>query len=103
VTSVNGIDTFNDNNDSGRTSSYDIFLEKLSSNGKFLYVRTFGGAGDDFGMADAITASGDVLMTGMYRGTVNFDPQKNAILHLLGGISPGAAFLVEYDPNGYLA
>jgi hypothetical protein len=103
VTSVNGIDIFNDNNDNNRTSSYDIFLEKLSSNGKFLYVRTFGGAGDDFGMADAITASGDLLLTGMYRGTVNFDPQKNAILHLLGGISPGAAFLVEYDPNGYLS
>jgi hypothetical protein len=102
VTSVNGTGEFNDSNDNGRDSSYDIFLEKLSTNGKFLYVRTFGGAGDDFGMADALTAGGDVLLTGMFRGTVDFDPSKTGVLHLLGGHSPGAAFLVEYDPDGYL-
>ena len=99
---LTGTGTFDDNNDPDRSSSYDIFLEKLSTNGKFIYVRTFGGAGDDFGMADAITPQGDVLVTGMYRGTVNFDPQKGGVLHLLGGHSPGAAFLVEYDANGYL-
>jgi hypothetical protein len=102
VTSVTGIDQFDDNNDPGRMSSYDIFLEKLSTNGKFLYVRTFGGAGDDFGMADAITSTGDVLITGMFRGTVNFDPAPGGVLHLLGGFSPGAAYLLEYDANGFL-
>ena len=102
VTSVPGVDTFDDNNDSGRTSSYDVFLEKLSTNGKFLFVRTYGGAGDDFGMADALTSSGDILLTGLFRGTVNFNPEKGDVTHLLGGHSPGAAFLVEYDSNGFL-
>jgi hypothetical protein len=102
VTSVNGVNTFNDNNDNNRSTSYDIFLEKLSTNGRFLYVRTFGGAGDDFGMADALTPTGDLLLTGMFRGTVNFNPEKGGVFHLLGGQSPGAAFLVEYDSNGYL-
>jgi hypothetical protein len=102
VTSVNGVGQFNDSNDSGRTSSYDTFLEKLSTNGRFLFVRTYGGAGDDFGMADALTPDGDILLTGMFRGTVNFDPRKNHVLHLRGGHSPGAAFLVEYDAKGYL-
>jgi hypothetical protein len=103
VTSVPGTGTFDDSNDQNRTTSYDIFLEKLSTNGKFIYVRTFGGAGDDFGMADAITDTGDILLTGMFRGTVNFNPAKGEVTHLFGQHSPGAAFLVEYDENGYLA
>jgi hypothetical protein len=103
VTSVNGTGTFDDSNDTGRTSSYDIFLEKLSTNGKFIFVRTFGGAGDDFGMADALTDTGDILLTGMFRGTVNFNPAKGEVTHLFGEHSPGAAFLVEYDENGYVA
>jgi hypothetical protein len=103
VTSHNGVGTIDDNNESNRKSSYDIFLEKLSSTGRFDYVRTFGGAGDDFGMADALTDTGDILLTGMFRGTVNFNPARGQTTHLLGGSSPGAAFLVEYDPNGYLA
>jgi hypothetical protein len=103
VTSKEGVGEFDDSNDPNRYSSYDIFLEKLSTNGKFLYVRTFGGAGDDFGMADALTSSGDILLTGMYRGTVNFNPIKGQVTHLRGGHSPGAAFLVEYDSKGYLA
>jgi len=102
VTSINGVGQFDDNNDNGRSSSYDIFLEKLSTNGKFLYVRRFGGAGDDFGMADALTSSDDVLMTGEFRGTVNFNPEKGDVNHLLDA-GNGDGFLVEYDSNGYLA
>jgi hypothetical protein len=103
VTSTPGVGQFDDNNDPGRTPSYDIFFEKLDDNGKFVFVKTFGGAGDDFGMADALTDTGNILLTGMARGTVNFSPTKGKTLNLLGGHSPGTAFLVEYDSKGHLA
>ncbi|MBV8781655.1 MAG: hypothetical protein JO353_09675, partial [Phycisphaerae bacterium] len=102
VTSKKGVDSFTDQNDNGRDFSYDIFIEKLSTNGRYLYVRTFGGQGDDFGLGEAIASNGDLLYTGRFRGTVDFDPSKTGVKHLLdSGFNDG--FLLELTEGGSLA
>ena len=102
VTSEKGVNSFKDANDENRKYSYDIFMEKLSKNGRFIYVRTFGGQGDDFGLGEAISSTGTLLYTGRFRGTVDFDPSKTSVQHLFdAGIDDG--FLLELTEGGALA
>lgn len=52
----------------------DVYIQKLNSDGNFVWAKSFGGGGNDHGYAIAIDASENVFVTGMYRGTVDFDP-----------------------------
>ena len=102
VTSHVSVNAIRDANDKNRPDSYDIFIEKISTNGKFIYVRTFGGSGDDYGLGDAITPQGTLLYTGRFRGTVDFDPSKTGVQHLLDvGIDDG--YLLNLTEAGTLA
>lgn len=70
----------------------DIFLAKYDSNGTFQWVKSAGGASDDFGIDIGLDNSGKVYITGYYSGTINF-----------GSISKTAMgdteiFLTKYDP-----
>ena len=49
IKSVEGDDNFDDPNDNNRDFSYDIFVQRLSTNGKFLAATSIGSSGDDFG------------------------------------------------------
>jgi hypothetical protein len=72
LTSTLGDDSFDDPNDSGRDFSYDIYVSRLSTNGKFVSAVNYGGAQDDFGGGLAFNPAGDVLITGQFRETVQF-------------------------------
>jgi len=50
----------------------DAFLAKFSADGKPLWVRSAGGAGDDHGFGVAVDRRGDCLWTGAASGTANF-------------------------------
>ncbi len=52
----------------------DIFISKLDGSGNFVWAKTIGGAGLDAGVSIATDASGNVIATGYFRGTVDFDP-----------------------------
>lgn len=52
----------------------DIFLMKLNSSGDFLWVKSFGDSGDDLINSIAVDLSGNVYLTGAFKGTVDFDP-----------------------------
>jgi len=55
----------------------DIFISKLDSSGNFVWTKSIGGvAGNDYGNSIAIdlAGSGDVYTTGIFVGTVDFDP-----------------------------
>lgn len=76
----------------------DIFLLKLDPNGNFLWVRTFGGAEQDAGFSVTFDPIGNVLITGNFGETVDFDPGPgNIVLTSKGGID---AFVVKLDPAG---
>jgi hypothetical protein len=52
----------------------DIFVSKLDSGGNFLFARRMGGTANDQGRGIAVDASGNVLTTGWFSGTADFDP-----------------------------
>ncbi len=52
----------------------DIFISKLDSNGKFVWVVTMGGVGNEVGYSMALHRNGDIYTTGAFDKTVDFDP-----------------------------
>jgi hypothetical protein len=56
-------------------SEDDIFLTKINSNRSYGWTKTMGGTDHDFGRSVAVDSSGNVYITGSFRGTnVDFDP-----------------------------
>lgn len=54
--------------------SNEVFAVKLDSSGLFQWVRTIGGAAADHGTSVEIDASGNVIVAGDFKGTVDFNP-----------------------------
>ncbi len=52
----------------------DIFILKLDSTGNLVWAKRLGGPYWDRGVAISVDASGNVLTSGNFRGTVDFDP-----------------------------
>jgi len=52
----------------------DIFISKFDQSGNFVWGKAFGGIRVDVGKAIATDGMGNVLVTGRFGGTVNFDP-----------------------------
>jgi len=72
----------------------DVFVAKFSPNGDPIWLRGFGSAVDDSGIALALDETGNCYVTGYKTGVINI--QGTEIPHLgLWDI-----FLVKYDPNG---
>jgi hypothetical protein len=53
---------------------FDIFVSKLDSSGNFVWAKSFGAAAVDTGNSIAVDSSGNVYTTGIFAGTVDFDP-----------------------------
>ena len=58
------------------SGSTDIFLVKLNFSGDILFAKSFGGTGDDGATDVKIDANGNLLMTGYFSETVDFDPSN---------------------------
>ena len=52
----------------------DVFVQKLNTNGDFVWAKSFGGYNHDKGKSIALDMEGNVYGTGVYYGTVDFDP-----------------------------
>ena len=52
----------------------DVFIQKLDAGGKFIWAKSMGGINSDRAYSITTDPSGNVLITGWYRGTVDFDP-----------------------------
>jgi hypothetical protein len=77
----------------------DFFIIKMSAAGNFLWGHSFGAAGHDYGYGLTTDATGNLLVTGTYTGTMDVDPGAGTFnLSLNGGSSDG--FLFSLDPNG---
>jgi len=63
-----GIDNRTSNGDS------DVFFLRLGNNGDYQWVKTIGGSGADGGGKFAIDAEGNLYYSGVFSGTVDFDP-----------------------------
>jgi hypothetical protein len=80
---------------------YDIFLSKFDSSGTFVWARTWGGTGWDYGDVVYVDGSGDVYVSGYFSGaSVDFNPDPIAIdPHSSNGAWD--VFLSKFKPDGW--
>ncbi len=79
----------------------DIFVSKLDANGNFVWAKSMGGTSNDAGNSIATDNTGNVVVTGYFNGTVDFDPGAS----VLSLTSSGATdiFIIKLDATGNLA
>lgn len=56
--------------------STDLYISKLDSNGVLVFAKSFGGIDFDLMKSIEIDKQGSIYTTGLYTGTVNFDPNS---------------------------
>jgi len=54
----------------------DIFIQKLDGSGNFMWAGSIGGMSGDNGTCLSVDASGNLYLTGLYEGTVDFNPNS---------------------------
>jgi hypothetical protein len=52
----------------------DVYIQKLTSAGVYVFAKKFGGTGDDVGYDVAVDPSGIIYIAGSFNATVDFDP-----------------------------
>lgn len=76
----------------------DGFILKLDQDGNFVWVKQLGGTADDAAMSVSIDPSGNVVVSGFFRNTVDFDPNAGVInTTSLGGAD---AYVVKLNSAG---
>ncbi len=76
----------------------DIYIQKLDTDGNFVWAKSIGGTQDEEGAAIALGINGDVYVGGVYAGIVDFDP--GAGVFELTSISYNENFIQKLDSNG---
>lgn len=78
----------------------DIFIQKLDSNGSFVWAKGFGGIGGDIAQDMTMDDFGNVYITGIYSYTADFDPGPSTY----NLTSPGGfdAYLAKINSAGNL-
>ncbi|MBL4755903.1 MAG: T9SS type A sorting domain-containing protein [Flavobacteriales bacterium] len=78
--------------------SSDVFVVKLDSLGNFRWAASLGGTGSETGMSISNDELGNLYITGMYTGTVDFDPGVGTYNLISKGLSD--VFVVKLDTLG---
>lgn len=78
----------------------DIFISKLDASGNFVWVKCMGGATNEYSNSLDVDATGNVYATGVYAGTVDFDPNAGTVN--LVSVGADDIFVVKLDATGNL-
>lgn len=76
---------------------FDIYISKLDASGNFIWATSIGGSQYDLGCDVEVDAMGNVLLSGVYTGTVDFDP--GPATYTMGGLQQNG-FLMKLDASG---
>ncbi|MEA3446288.1 MAG: hypothetical protein U9R19_16335, partial [Bacteroidota bacterium] len=76
----------------------DIFISKLDSSGNFVWAKSIGNSLANSATSLELDTNGDLLLTGGYMGTIDFDPGAG-VYNLVSNIS-GGCFIVKLDSSG---
>ena len=80
------------------TGSQDIFLAKYDASGNYVWAKSMGGTSTDIGNSLDLDGSGNVVVTGYFGTTVDFDP--GAGTSNLTSALAADIFLAKYDASG---
>ncbi len=80
--------------------NYDIFICKLDSSGEYNWAKTIGGINPDGGWSITTDNFSNVYFTGVFSGTVDFDP-SSSIVNLTA--SDQNSFISKFDSSGNLS
>ncbi len=78
--------------------AWDAYVSKLDSSGNFVWAKALGGSAEDFGTGIAVDFAGNVVATGFFRGTADFDP--GAAAYNLTSAGGDDAFMAKLDSAG---
>jgi gliding motility-associated-like protein len=79
----------------------DIFVTKLNSAGNLIWAKQIGGTGGDDSRSIALDGSGNILLTGNFQATADFDPGPG-LYNLTSISSNGDEFVCKLDASGNL-
>lgn len=77
---------------------FDFFIEKLSTNGDFIWANGIGGSGWDQATGITVSEQGNVFLSGEFRDTVDFDPGIGFSEHISEGLRD--IFVLNLDAAG---
>jgi hypothetical protein len=78
----------------------DIFISKLDSGGNFVWAKSIGGLRDERVSGIALDRSGNVYTTGVFNGTVDFDPSLMGTTNLVSADGTTDIFISKLDSSG---
>lgn len=78
----------------------DIFIQKMDAGGNLLWAKSIGGTSGDFGLSIAIDPSGNLLITGSFIFTMDFDPGAGTSTLSAGSNGASDIFVLKLDANG---
>ncbi|MCH8904655.1 MAG: T9SS type A sorting domain-containing protein [Bacteroidetes bacterium] len=78
----------------------DIFIQKLNAGGNFIWAKSIGGSLTDVGRSITTDIFGDILLTGNFRGVVDFDPDTSVFD--VSSLGSEAIFIMKLDTAGNL-
>lgn len=77
------------------TGSYDVLFIKLNASGNWVWGNFFGGINDDQPTAIDLDNTGNIYLSGKFRGKVDFDPSDGIYLD-----SANAQFVSKFNSSG---
>lgn len=83
---------------SNLTGSFNSFVLKLSASGGFVWAKSLGGTGSEYGKSIALDNLGNVYTTGFFEGTADFDPSASVFNLVSGAFSD--IFISKLDGAG---
>jgi hypothetical protein len=76
----------------------DFYISKLDANGNFVWAKSIGGINNDFAYGITLDPTGNVIVTGFFAGTVDFDPNLG-VTNLNSALANGI-FVLKLDALG---
>jgi hypothetical protein len=77
---------------------YDIFVSKLDASGNFIWAKSFGGTGSDYGRSVTVDVAGNVILAGTFKNTVDFNPGSG--IYNITSNGDFDIFIVKLDFSG---
>lgn len=77
--------------------SLDIFVQKLTAAGDFVWAKKIGAGGDDFGTALAVKGNA-IILTGWFQNNVDFDP--SAAYTIINNVGQEDIYLLSLSTDG---